>query len=70
MYKKIIMANLIKEISLLPVDEQELVLENLSNSMIPLEIDGNIYMVHKEVSKLIDNLIMQIDDLKNEILIV
>jgi len=65
MYKKVIMADLIKEIALLSMDDQESVLKNLSDSMIPLEIDGNVYMIHIEVSKLIDNLVMQIKDLKN-----
>ena len=59
------MADLIKEISMLSMDDQESVLKNLSDSMIPLEIDGNVYMIHREVSKLIDNLVMQIKDLKN-----
>ena len=65
MYKKVIMADLIKEISMLSMDDQESVLRNLSDSMIPLEIDGNVYMIHIEVSKLIDNLVMKIKDLKN-----
>ena len=66
MYKKIIMADLIEELSDLPVKTQEDVLKNLSEQMIPLEIDGDVFMVHEEVSKLIDNLVMQIKDLKIE----
>jgi|TARA_Y100000296_G_scaffold48581_1_gene55655 F420-0:gamma-glutamyl ligase len=66
MYKKIIMADLIEELSGLPVKTQEDVLKNLSEQMIPLEIDGDVFMVHEEVSKLIDNLVMQIKDLKIE----
>ena len=66
MYKKIIMADLIEELSDLPVKTQEDVLKNLSEQMIPLEIDGDVFMVHEEVSKLIDNLVMQIRDLKIE----
>ena len=34
--------------------------------MIPLEIDGNIFMVHENVSDLIDNLLLQIKKLKQE----
>ena len=41
-------------------------LKNLSEHMIPLEIDGDVFMVHEEVSKLIDNLVLQIKDLKIE----
>jgi len=66
MYKKIIMADLIEELSGLPVKTQEDVLKNLSKQIIPLEIDGDVFMVHEEVSKLIDNLVMQIKDLKIE----
>ena len=66
MYKKIIMADLIEELSELPFKTQEAVLKNLSEQMIPLEIDGDVFMVHEEVSKLIDNLVMQIKDLKRE----
>ena len=66
MYKKIIMADLIEELSDLSIKTQEAVLKNLSEQMIPLEIDGDVFMVHEEVSKLIDNLVMQIKDLKIE----
>ena len=66
MYRKIIMADLIEELSELPFKTQEAVLKNLSEQMIPLEIDGDVFMVHEEVSKLIDNLDMQIKDLKIE----
>ena len=66
MYRKIIMADLIEELSELPFKTQEAVLRNLSEQMIPLEIDGDVFMVHEEVSKLIDNLVMQIRDLKIE----
>ena len=64
MYKKIIMADLIEELTDLPIKTQEAVLKNLSEEMIPLEIDGDIFMIHKDVSLLIDNLVLQIGDLK------
>ena len=63
MYKKN-MADFIEELSDLPLNTQEAVLKNLSEQMIPLEIDGNIFMVHENVSKLIDNLVLQIEELK------
>ena len=63
MYKKN-MADFIEELSDLPLKTQEAVLKNLSEQMIPLEIDGNIFMVHENVSKLIDNLALQIEELK------
>ena len=60
------MAEFIEELSELPVKVQESVLKNLSDSMIPIEIDGNVFMVHENVSELIDNLIKQIDELNQE----
>ena len=64
MYKKIAMADLIEELTDLPIKTQEAVLKNLSEEMIPLEIDGDVFMIHKDVSSLIDNLVLQIGDLK------
>ena len=64
MYKKIAMAHLIEELTDLPIKTQEAVLKNLSEEMIPLEIDGDVFMIHKDVSSLIDNLVLQISDLK------
>jgi len=64
MHKKIAMADLIEELTELPIKTQEAVLKNLSEEMIPLEIDGDIFMIHKDVSSLIDNLVLQISDLK------
>ena len=64
MYKKIAMADLIEELTDLPMKTQEDVLKNLSEEMIPLEIDGDVFMIHKDVSSLIDNLVLQISDLK------
>ena len=61
------MAEFIEELSDLPVKTQESVLKNLSESMIPLEIDGNVFMVHKDVTDLIDNLMVQIKKLEQEI---
>ena len=65
MYKKD-MADFIEELSDLPLKVQEDVLKNLSEKMTPLEIDGNVFMVHDRVSKLIDNLVIQIEELKRE----
>ena len=61
MYKKY-MADFIEELSEMPEEVQEAVLENLSNKMEPIEIDGSIFMVHNKVSDLIDNLILQIKE--------
>jgi len=60
------MADLIEELTDLPIKTQEAVLKNLSEEMIPLEIDGDVFMIHKDVSSLIDNLVLQIGDLKKQ----
>jgi|TARA_R100001163_G_C5035914_1_gene175094 hypothetical protein len=65
-YKKVNMAEFIEELSELSVETQESVLKNLSDSMMPLEIDGNVFMVHKDVTDLIDNLMVQINNLEKE----
>ena len=54
------MADEIKELSGLPRDQQEFVLENLSHDYSPIEIDGNMYMFPQEVNDLIDSLAEQI----------
>jgi hypothetical protein len=54
------MADEIKELSMLPREQQEFVLENLSHDYSPIEIDGNMYMIPQEVNDLIDSLAEQI----------
>ena len=66
MYKIIDMADCLKEISDLPIDKQEDVLQNLSDQMMPIEIDGNIFMIHENVAALIDNLSAQLKFLEKE----
>ena len=34
--------------------------------MVPIDIDGNIHMIHEDVSELIDNLLMQLTEMKQE----
>ena len=66
MNKIIDMADFIKEISDLPMDKQEDVLQNLSDQMMPIEIDGDIFMIHENVAALIDNLSAQLKFLEKE----
>ena len=54
------MADEIKELSMLPREQQEFVLENLSHDYSPIEIDGHMYMIPQEVNDLIDSLTKQI----------
>ena len=58
------MADIIKELFWLPRDEQESILENLSREYNPLEIDGEVFMVPREVTNLIDSLVLQVNELR------
>jgi len=58
------MANVIKELFMLPREEQEFILENLSHEYHPIEIDGQVFMIPKEVNELIDSLANQLSELK------
>ena len=58
------MADIIKELFLLPREEQESILDNLSREYNPLEIDGEIFMIPKEVTQLVDNLVFQVNELR------
>ena len=56
------MAEELKELSNLPPEIQESILESISHSYHPIEIDGEVFMIPEEVSELIDNLLLQIQD--------
>ena len=58
------MANVIKELFMLPREEQEFILENLSREYNAIEIDGHVFMIPKEVNELIDSLTNQLSELK------
>ena len=58
------MANVIKELFMLSREEQEFILENMSHEYNPIEIDGQVFMIPKEVNELIDNLVNQVSELK------
>jgi hypothetical protein len=58
------MAEVIKELSNLPMEEQEFVLNNMSHEYNPIEINGEVYMIPQEVNELIDNLFIELQDLK------
>ena len=58
------MANVIKELFMLSREEQEFILENMSHEYNPIEIDGQVFMIPKEVNELIDSLVNQISELK------
>jgi|TARA_R100001244_G_scaffold5345_1_gene6392 hypothetical protein len=56
------MAEVIKELLTLPMEEQELALRSLSNEFNPIEINGEVFMIPQEVNELIDNLFLQLQD--------
>ena len=58
------MADLIKELFRLPKDQQEFILENMSHEYNPIEIDGQVFMIPKEVNELIDSLSNELNELR------
>jgi len=58
------MAEVIEELMTIPIEEQELVPKNLSNELNPIEINGEVFMIPLEVNELIDNLFLQLQDLR------
>jgi len=62
------MSNAIEILEKLTKDEQDKLLSMVSDSssdLIPIEIDGVIYQIPVSVSKLIDNLAMQIKEISH-----
>ena len=51
------MAKVIKEIANMSMKGQEFVLKNLTQKLVPIAIDGTVYMIPKEVSELIEMLV-------------
>lgn len=58
------MAEEFKELSGLSREIQESILESISASYHPIEIDGKTYMIPEQVNDLIDNLMLQLQDKK------
>ena len=54
------MADLLKHLVDLSLEDQELILNGLSKNIVPVEIDEKIFFVQKEVGELIDNLSRQV----------
>tara|TARA_R100000742_G_C4227978_1_gene50178 strand:- start:506 stop:715 length:210 start_codon:yes stop_codon:yes gene_type:complete len=57
------MAKEIKELSKLPIEHQNYILEALCKKYEPIEIDDKVYLIPPEVNDLIDNLVMQLNNL-------
>ena len=58
------MAEVIKELNNLPIEEQEFILNNMAHDYNPNEINGEVFMIPQEVNELIDNLFIELQDLK------
>jgi len=58
------MADVIKELCNLPKEEQEFILNNMSHTYNPIEINGEVFMIPQKVNDLIDNLFIELQDLK------
>jgi len=54
------MSEVIEGLSNLSASEQEKVLTKLSQDLVPVEIDNRVYLVPREVDRLIDSLSAQI----------
>ena len=61
------MAKMITELSLLPIEGQEFILSGLANDYVPVEIDGIVYVIPKEVDKLIKKLVAVMHEEKEEL---
>ena len=51
------MAKVIEEIANMSLTGQEFVLKNMAQKLVPISIDGTVYMIPKEVSELIEMLV-------------
>ena len=57
------MAKEIKELSKLPLEHQNYILQALCKKYEQIEIDDKVYLIPPEVNDLIDNLVMQLNNL-------
>ena len=58
------MAEVIKELNNLPIEAQEFIFNNMAHDYNPIEINGEVIMIPQEVNELIDNLFIELQDLK------
>jgi|TARA_R100000081_G_C4681129_1_gene97544 hypothetical protein len=60
------MAIALKELGLLKLEEQESILEGLQSSYDPIQVDGKVFMIPREVNNLIDDLFLEVTSLRIE----
>jgi len=59
------MAIALKELGLLTIKEQESILEGMMTSYDPIEVDGKVFMIPREVNNLIDDLFLEVTNLRD-----
>tara|TARA_R110002012_G_scaffold254614_1_gene433688 strand:- start:834 stop:1046 length:213 start_codon:yes stop_codon:yes gene_type:complete len=59
------MAIALKELGLLTIEEQESILEGMMTSYDPIEVDGKVFMIPREVNNLIDDLFLEVTNLRD-----
>jgi len=61
------MASLIKELVDLPIDGQEFVLSQMMDDYRPIELNGRVFLIPKEVDEFINNLYIQSRKIKKPV---
>ena len=61
------MAVELKELGLLPIEEQESILEGMMDNYHPIEINGKKFMIPSQVNELIDDLFIEVDNLRKKV---
>ena len=60
------MAVELKELGLLPIKEQESILEGMMDDYHPIEVNGKKFMIPSQVNELIDDLFIEVDNLRKK----
>tara|TARA_R100000152_G_C6780959_1_gene214533 strand:+ start:4315 stop:4530 length:216 start_codon:yes stop_codon:yes gene_type:complete len=61
------MAIELKELGLLPIEEQESILEGMQESYHPIEVNGKKFMIPGQVNELIDDLFSEVNNLRKKV---
>ena len=61
------MAIELKELGLLPIEEQESILEGMQESYHPIEVNGKKFMIPSEVNELIDDLFSEVNNFRKKV---
>jgi hypothetical protein len=61
------MATELKELGLLPIEEQVSILEGMMNDYHPIEVNGKKFMIPSQVNELIDDLFIEVDNLRKQL---